>query len=90
MADDPAPTFTQQVEGNKIIFYIDGIGGPTKTDAYSITSDTIVLNFATIACSISYPTDCFSSSWYVKLIVANSTLNLTSSTAGLGSQTIPF
>ncbi|MGO9323783.1 MAG: IPT/TIG domain-containing protein [Terracidiphilus sp.] len=89
--DGPQFVYLQQPSGQKTIYWIDGPGSRNTNGGSSVDSVTQVQNFTTKFCSTTTSNDCYSITWYLKLVVdPGSHLDAAKSSAGLGSTSTNF
>ena len=90
--DGPDSSFLQQPSGQQTIYFIDGPGyGHEYSNGDLIDSLTQVQNFTDKYCSTTSTNDCFTITWFLKLVVdPGAQLDTSKTQAGLGSTSTNF
>ena len=88
--DHPDSSYLQQINGQKLIFWLDAPGSVSHTSSgTAVQSLTHVMNFESRVCSsdqlYQLNKDCFKVAWYLKFVAAGTVLDFINSKAGLGS-----
>jgi hypothetical protein len=90
--DGPDSSFLQQPSGQNTIYFIDGPGyGHEYNNGDLIDSITQVQNFTDKYCSTTKSNDCYTITWFLKLVVdPGAKLDTAKTQAGLGSTSTNF
>lgn len=90
--DNPSSSAVLRVSGQKLVFWIDDPGHfYTYTNGFPVDSMTQVQNFTSTVCSTVINTACFSTNWYLKLVVdPGASLDRSNSIAANGTASTNF